>query len=61
MWIFEREKVWEALCDLIDKYRETIRRDEELLKIIQEQRSQIFDLQEEVESIKDQLNKRKKK
>ena len=52
MWIFERKAVWEALIYLIDKYREATRRDEELLKIIQEQRHIIVDLKQEVEDLK---------
>ena len=59
MWIFEKEKVWDALNYLIDKVKDSIRRDDELLKIIQEDRHKIFDLEQEIEILKEKLNKRR--
>ena len=56
MWFLEKEKVWDALNYLIDKVKDSIRRDDELLKIIQEDRHKIFDLEQDIEILKEQLN-----
>ena len=55
MWALEKGKVWESLTYLIDKIRECIKRDEELLKIIQEERHRTLEMELDIMAIKEKL------